>query len=346
MPNSFSGRCGLRRRSGLLQKAAATLFAEPVAVAPDRDDVTVVEQAVEDGGRYYGVAEHGAPFADGAVRGHQHGAALVATADELEEQVRGIRLERQIAEFVDDQQLGLGVVRQALLEPAFAMRLGELGHQGRGRREQHRVAGHDGFPAERHRQMCLAHARRPQEQHRLAVGDEAPRRDLPDLRLVDRGLGAEVEAGEIADERKARQAEGHVDAALVAAGDLPFAEQRQRLADRQLPPAGFVDQAVELVAQDGQLQTVEQGREMVVGGPSETSSGDGFVFGQGPQQGRKGRWRRHRGGGRRWTGRSAVPDQAGQMRIVDDTAVAALQFGMDGDLPAAMVDADDRRRSP
>ena len=41
---------------------------------------------------------------------------------ELEEQVRGIGLERQIAQLVDHQQLGLGEVDQLLLEPSLDVR--------------------------------------------------------------------------------------------------------------------------------------------------------------------------------------------------------------------------------
>jgi len=53
--------------------------------------------------------------------------------------MRCIGLERQIAELVDDQQFRFAEVSEAILEPAFAMRLGELGYQGRRRHEQHRV---------------------------------------------------------------------------------------------------------------------------------------------------------------------------------------------------------------
>jgi hypothetical protein len=52
--------------------------------------------------------------------------------------------------------------------------------------------------------MRLADAGRPQQQHRLGIGDEAPGGDLADLLFVDRGLGGEVEAVEIADEGEAR----------------------------------------------------------------------------------------------------------------------------------------------
>jgi hypothetical protein len=37
----------------------------------------------------------------------------------LEEQVRGVRFERQVAEFVDDQQLRLGIMRQTLATGMF-----------------------------------------------------------------------------------------------------------------------------------------------------------------------------------------------------------------------------------
>ncbi len=41
------------------------------------------------------VAEHVAPLGDGLVGGHEHAASLVASADELEEQVGRLLLERQ-----------------------------------------------------------------------------------------------------------------------------------------------------------------------------------------------------------------------------------------------------------
>src|SRR5665811_357389 len=66
---------------------------------------------------------NGAPLANWAIGHDHHAAPLVAPADELEEQVRRVRLEWQIAELVDDEQLRLGELRQLILEPAFGMRL-------------------------------------------------------------------------------------------------------------------------------------------------------------------------------------------------------------------------------
>jgi hypothetical protein len=47
-----------RSRHGGLQEPGAALFAQPVAVATDREDMAVVQQPVEDRGRHHGVAEH------------------------------------------------------------------------------------------------------------------------------------------------------------------------------------------------------------------------------------------------------------------------------------------------
>ena len=54
--------------------------------------MAVVEQPVEDGGGDDGVAEDGTPLADRAVAGDQQAAALVASGDELEEEMRGVAL--------------------------------------------------------------------------------------------------------------------------------------------------------------------------------------------------------------------------------------------------------------
>jgi hypothetical protein len=83
----------------------------------------------------------------------------------------GVRLERQVSEFVDDQQLRLGIMRQTFLQSAVGERLRQLRHQRRRRREQHGVAGHDCLAPDRHRQMRLADAGWPEQQHGLAVGD-------------------------------------------------------------------------------------------------------------------------------------------------------------------------------
>ena len=96
------------------------------------------------------------PFGNAAVRRDQHGAGFVAPADQLEEQVRRVGLERQVAELVDDQQLRLRQRQQFLVQAPLAVRLREARGQRRRRRELHRVSGQDRLSPERDRQVRLA----------------------------------------------------------------------------------------------------------------------------------------------------------------------------------------------
>src|SRR3954454_317876 len=121
---------------------------------------------------------------------------------ELEEQVRRLRLERQVAQLVHDQQPRLSEERQPLLQPAARVRLGERGDERGGGDEQDRVALPDRLVAQRHRQVRLADPRRPQQQDRPGVGDEAGGCQLAHLPGVERGLGREVEAPQVARERR------------------------------------------------------------------------------------------------------------------------------------------------
>lgn len=117
-------RGGADRRpvtDGRPDEAAVSLGAEPVAVAADGQHVAVVQEPVEDRGRDHRICEHGAPFGNAAVRRDQHGAGFIAPADQLEEQVRRVGLQRQVAELVDDQQL-LVSTAPAVSRPGAARR--------------------------------------------------------------------------------------------------------------------------------------------------------------------------------------------------------------------------------
>jgi hypothetical protein len=79
-----------------------------------------VDEAVDHGGGDGVVAEDLAPAAERLVGRDDEAGPLVAAGDELEEQVGGLGLERDVADLVDDQQRVAG-------QP------GELGLQGAGR---------------------------------------------------------------------------------------------------------------------------------------------------------------------------------------------------------------------
>ena len=89
----------------------AVLHAE--AGAFEHDGVAVVEEAVEHGGGDGGVAvEDGGPLFEGLVGGQDDGAAFVAGADDLEEQVGPALVDGQVADFIKDEQGGAGVFAQ------------------------------------------------------------------------------------------------------------------------------------------------------------------------------------------------------------------------------------------
>ncbi len=65
------------------------MLAQPVAGALDLHDNGMVQQAVEQGGGDDGISENIAPLRKAAVGSEDHGAALVAGVDQLEEQIAG-----------------------------------------------------------------------------------------------------------------------------------------------------------------------------------------------------------------------------------------------------------------
>src|SRR5438876_5143115 len=84
--------------------ALLTLF-EAIAVAVHFEDVDVVGQPIEQrAGQPLG-PEHAGPLVERQIAGDDGRAALVALAEDLEQQLGAGRREGYIAEFIDDQQL-------------------------------------------------------------------------------------------------------------------------------------------------------------------------------------------------------------------------------------------------
>src|SRR6266704_6178153 len=87
-----------------LALALLALF-EPIALAVQFEDVDVVGQPVEQrAGQPLG-PEHAGPLVERQIAGDDSRAALVALAEDLEQQLGAGRRQRYVAEFIDDQQL-------------------------------------------------------------------------------------------------------------------------------------------------------------------------------------------------------------------------------------------------
>ena len=95
---------------------SASVFEPPAGVA-GLDDVVMVGQAVEHGSGHLGIAEDLRPIGECQVGGDEQRGVLVEFADQVEQQLAAGLAERQIAEFIDDDEI---VAQQRLGQPAAA----------------------------------------------------------------------------------------------------------------------------------------------------------------------------------------------------------------------------------
>lgn len=145
--------------------ASFAAFAEAVGVTADVDDGGLVEEAVEGGAGHDGVAgEDVGPVGEGLVGGQHDGATGVVTlGDDLEEQ-RGLCLvEGEIADLVEDEQLGAGKVLQLAVQPVLGQGEGELAGGFYGADKVNPVAEFGAGDPEADGQVGLADTGRPEE---------------------------------------------------------------------------------------------------------------------------------------------------------------------------------------
>jgi hypothetical protein len=126
---------------------------QAIAVAADRDDVAVLQESIEDGGGNHDVAAQ-LPLRNRTVACYQHRTALKAAADELEEQMRRVPLERQIPELIDPELLGLTVVMELIFQSSFGENPSEAGDESCRGHEERGVAARDRLLSKRPNAFC------------------------------------------------------------------------------------------------------------------------------------------------------------------------------------------------
>ena len=67
-----------------------------------------MSEAIEERGGHLGVSEDAWPFTEGEIGGDDYGGALVEAADEVEQELATGLGERQIAEFIEDDEVHAG----------------------------------------------------------------------------------------------------------------------------------------------------------------------------------------------------------------------------------------------
>src|ERR1044071_9962164 len=148
---------GSLRGLGGADEAGFELVLEPVGIAPDVQRDGVVEDPVQDRRGDDPVTENVPPTAEALVAGQDHGATLVAAADELKEQVRPLPINGQIADLVHDEQAGHGVELELVVEAAFGEGAGQGGNEDGRRGEEHAVAALDGLEDRKSTRLNSSH---------------------------------------------------------------------------------------------------------------------------------------------------------------------------------------------
>jgi len=85
------------------------LFLEAIGVALDIDRGGMMQDAVQDGRGDDRITEDLIPLTEAAVGGEDQRALFVAPRDELEEEVGAVAIDADVADLVDDEELGLAV---------------------------------------------------------------------------------------------------------------------------------------------------------------------------------------------------------------------------------------------
>jgi len=172
-------------------------------------------------------SEDRSPFIEWQVAGHEGGSAFIALAEHLEEQFRTNGRERHVAQFVDDQQLDRVEMLLQRAQAALVARLHEFMHESRRRREGDAVALLASGEPQCQGDVGLAGAARPQRDAVVALLEPFAARQFQNQRLIERGLGGEVECVEALGLRKARQSNAAFDVASLAVDALQFAKPQQ-----------------------------------------------------------------------------------------------------------------------
>lgn len=146
---------------------------------------SVLGEAVDERDDAGGSGEDGAPLLEGKVGGDHRRAALVPAADDVVQDVGGARVAWQVAELIQDQNLGPGIALEPPLEGGHRLLLQKIGERGREGGEAHRVSGGERRVAEVFGEHGLADAGLAAEEHVLAASDEVEADEFIDEDAVD-----------------------------------------------------------------------------------------------------------------------------------------------------------------
>src|SRR6266568_8993928 len=237
-----------------------------VAIAPNVDDVTVMHEPVDQRAGHDVVPEDLAPLLEALVAREHGGGPLVAPAHQVKEEHRPRAADREVADLVHHEERGEDERLQSLTESAGGLGFFERGDEvGEG-------AVVDPAPAlgtrdrEADRQVRLADARRPEEDHVFLALNEAERVEAVDLLALERGLEGEVEVDERLHGGEARGAHRGHKTSLIAETDLRPEHRGDGLGRSEPAPIDVGEDRVQGFERPGHFQVRELGAEALAHG--------------------------------------------------------------------------------
>ncbi len=206
----------------------------------DEDGFGVVEEAVEDGGGDGGVSvENGGPVFERFVGGEDDGAALVAGADDLEEEVGAALVDGEVADFIQNEQFGSVVAVEFGFEIAFELGGAEGVDDVDSICEKDGMASLTGSVTKGAGQMRLPGPHEPQEDDVGFVLDELKAKKVLDLESVDFLGPVPSESVERFDDGKAGGSDAPGSGAIEALGGFSGDERGEIIEVRLAGFCGF-----------------------------------------------------------------------------------------------------------
>src|SRR5262249_13795727 len=181
----------LRLRIGAPPFAAPAFGAE--AVAGDHDLMRVMGESVKRRRREQRTLKQIRPLGEGAVRGDDERAAFVALIDHFVEVLWAGGGERFEAKVIEDQDVRSRVGEQSPLVCPIGAAAVQMAEHAGGRGKDDVEAAPTGFVAEGLRQVRLADAGRPLNEHGLVPLDESTRRQIENLLPIDPAVKPTIE---------------------------------------------------------------------------------------------------------------------------------------------------------
>jgi hypothetical protein len=234
--------------------------------AVELEEPATLEDTIDDGLSEVVVVEDCTPGVGWLVAGEDHRARLaVPVVDDVVQHVGGVGAVGEVADFVDDEQVGVHVAIERIGEPPVAEGSGEIvdqlgcGHEERVEAVLDRAVG-DGDG-----EVGLPATGPAGEDEAPAIGDEVGRQRRAEQREPQRRLEAEVEVIDGLEEGEARAMRETLHARLLSLGDLLGSEHDQEVAVGPLAGLGSLDELAPDAASVGQVESLEQRVEIGVG---------------------------------------------------------------------------------